>query len=351
MITLVCVAHTLYYLHNVKSLTGFLDGHKVFIENNPKITGPYKKGVVFGQLVAVFFKIKSLIPAIIGVSILFGEFNYAALFKPLFIAGEVWGKIFYSLVLVFLFAVVFLMIGVLLPEVDKNLNTDIGMAMFLMISSFVYAVGKYASQSYKQLRTLNYEKTKAELTALKAQINPHFLFNILNNLYGTAIVEDSPKTADGIQQLSRIMRHVVEETKTKRSPVEKEIEFINDYLKLQKMRVPNRENISITESIEWDGIPNQVAPLLFIPYIENAFKYGISVNEPCFIKIGIDIKDGLFNFSCENSVMKSSDKLEKGTSTGLENTAKRLSLYYPGRHKIEVTNEDGVFSVKAKVKL
>lgn len=345
------MVHTLYYLYNVKSLTSFLDGHGAFIEQNKKMDGPYKKGYLVGQFIAVFFKIKSLIPAIIGVSILLGEFNYRALFKPLFISGEGWGKVIYTFVLLFFFVAVFLMIKVLLPQEDQVLSTDIIMAAFFMIASFVYAVGKYANQSFKQLRTLNYEKTKAELTALKAQINPHFLFNILNNLYGTAIVEDSPKTADGIQQLSRIMRHVVEETKTKRSPVEKEIEFINDYLKLQKMRIPDRDNIHISESIEWDGFACEVAPLLFIPYIENAFKYGISVNDPCFIEIEIIIKKGVFQFSCRNSIIKSTDELEKGTGTGLENTAKRLALYYPGRHKIEVEKEAKVFSVKAKVKL
>lgn len=349
--TLACVSHVLWYLHNVQSVLTFYEGQKDLLPEATELSGPYRKGIEVGKLIAIFFKVKLLVPAILSFTILFGEFKYQTIFKHLFIAAGGWGKFFYGIVSLLLWVFLFFIIRLLLPQADQATSADINTASFIIIGGFIYCVAKYGTESFRQLRELNYEKTKAELTALKAQINPHFLFNILNNLYGTAIVEDSPKTADGIQQLSRIMRHVVEETKTKRSPVEKEIDFLKDYLNLQKMRIPDRPNIEIKSEINWDGVNYEIAPLLFVPYIENAFKYGISVNDPCFINIIINIKDGIFDFDVKNSIIKLNDKLEEGTGTGLENTARRLALYYPNRHSLIVDNTDRVFSVKSTIKI
>ena len=195
------------------------------------------------------------------------------------------------------------------------------------------------------------QKTKVELSALKAQINPHFLFNVLNNLYGTAIVEDSPKTAEGIQQLSSIMRHVVEGTKNERISAEKEVQFLYDFVELNKMRIPKRDNIRININIDWDEQPTQIAPLLVIPYIENAFKYGISITQESFIDLKFQIKDQKLSFSCRNSVIKQFDKLEVGTSTGLENTKRRLMLNYPHKHSLKIFNENNIFEVALEVNL
>jgi LytS/YehU family sensor histidine kinase len=220
-----------------------------------------------------------------------------------------------------------------------------------LISMVVYSYFAYASESYKKIRELAFQKTKAELVALKAQINPHFLFNVLNNLYGQAIVEDSPKTASGIERLSRIMRHVVEETKTERSPIEKELKFVEDFIELQKMRIPDRPNIQLSTEIFWDGEPANIAPLLVIPFIENAFKFGISVNNESFFDMRLRVENKILLFESRNSIVKKADKLEIGTGTGLENTRRRLDLYYPGRYSLITTSENEVFEVKMQVKL
>jgi Histidine kinase len=186
------------------------------------------------------------------------------------------------------------------------------------------------------------QKSQAELAALKAQINPHFLFNVLNNLYGTAIVEESPKTSEGILQLSSIMRHVVEGTKNEKIELEKEVRFMNDYLDLSKIRIPNRPNIRIETQIDIDETPTMIAPLLVIPYLENAFKYGISMNEECFIEMSYVVKNQQLEFFCRNSIIKKNDKLEVGTGTGLENTKKRLDLYYPAGYQLSTDSSDGI---------
>lgn len=221
--------------------------------------------------------------------------------------------------------------------------------MFLLI--LTYGFVKNYIVNTKAQATLIAQKSQAELMALKAQINPHFLFNVLNNLYGSAIVEDSPKTSEGILQLSSIMRHVVEGTKNERIDVEKEIRFLNDYIELNKMRIPNRPNIRIVTEIFWDEIPTMIAPLLVIPYLENAFKYGISTTEECFIEMSFRIENQQLSFVCKNSIIKVDDKLEIGTGTGLDNTKRRLDLYYPVAYQLNTSSSDNVFRVNLEVNL
>ena len=222
---------------------------------------------------------------------------------------------------------------------------------FFLLFIVAYGLIKNFVKNSREQAELISQKLNAETQALKAQINPHFLFNVLNNLYGTAIVEDSPKTAEGIQQLSSIMRHVVEGTKNERISAEKEVQFLYDFVELNKMRIPKRDNIRININIDWDEQPTQIAPLLVIPYIENAFKYGISITQESFIDLKFQIKDQKLNFSCRNSIIKQFDKLEVGTSTGLENTKRRLSLNYPHKHSLRISNENNTFEVSLEVNL
>ena len=237
----------------------------------------------------------------------------------------------------------------IIKEYRENYVTVVTALSFLFI--IAYGLIKNYIQTTKTQAKLIAQKSQAELAALKAQINPHFLFNILNNLYGTAIVEESPKTSEGILQLSSIMRHVVEGTKNEKIELEKEIRFLNDYIDLSKIRIPNRANIRIETKIDTDEMPTMIAPLLVIPYLENAFKYGISMNEECFIEMSYIVKNQQLEFVCRNSIIKTNDKLEVGTGTGLENTQKRLDLYYPSGYQLNTGSTDGIFTVKLSVNL
>ena len=221
----------------------------------------------------------------------------------------------------------------------------------VLLAIFTYVFIKNYVETTKTQAKLIAQKSQAELAALKAQINPHFLFNVLNNLYGTAIVEQSPKTSEGILQLSSIMRHVVEGTKNEKIELEKEIRFLHDYIDLSKIRIPNRPNIRIETKIDTDETPTTIAPLLVIPYLENAFKYGISMNEECFIEMSYVVKNQQLEFVCRNSIIKTNDKLEVGTGTGLENTQKRLNLCYPTNYQLNTSSANGVFTVNLTVNL
>ena len=234
---------------------------------------------------------------------------------------------------------------------DRRENEATLVTFLILLIIILYGLIKNYIQTTKTQAKLIAQKSQAELAALKAQINPHFLFNVLNNLYGTAIVEESPKTSEGILQLSSIMRHVVEGTKNEKIELEKEIRFLNDYIDLSKIRIPNRPNIRIGTKIDTDETPTMIAPLLVIPYLENAFKYGISMNEECFIEMSYIVKNQQLEFVCRNSIIKTNDKLEVGTGTGLENTQKRLDLYYPSGYQLSTSSVEGFFMVKLSVNL
>ena len=244
----------------------------------------------------------------------------------------------------------FFMNGTFTVEGYRKVSSTL-LAALMFIFIIAYGLVKNYIQTTKTQAKLIAQKSQAELAALKAQINPHFLFNVLNNLYGTAIVEESPKTSEGILQLSSIMRHVVEGTKNEKIELEKEVRFLNDYIDLSKIRIPNRPNIRIETKIDYDEIPTMIAPLLVIPYLENAFKYGISMNEECFIEMSYIVKNQQLEFVCRNSIIKTNDKLEVGTGTGLENTQKRLDLYYHSGYQLNTSSVDGVFTVKLSVNL
>lgn len=351
VLTALSLAHTIWYFTVVKPLTESVKNYYNSSAEYSKNSTAYLAGRILGTLLAIFIKSKTFVFSLIGTTILFAEFNYQFLFKNLFVDEGRKGKFFYFVVLGFLHLFIFFVLKGILGEKIEPIGLHIFTANLWTGFSVFYAVVQYVSESHKRLREMAIQKTKVELSALKAQINPHFLFNVLNNLYGTAIVEDSPKTAEGIQQLSSIMRHVVEGTKNERISAEKEVQFLYDFVELNKMRIPKRDNIRININIDWDEQPTQIAPLLVIPYIENAFKYGISITQESFIDLNFKIHDQKLSFSCRNSIIKQFDKLEVGTSTGIENTQRRLALNYPHKHSLRISNENNIFEVALEVNL
>ena len=134
----------------------------------------------------------------------------------------------------------------LLAYVGNSFKSDLDVesvtfATFTLGFSIVYAFVRNHQDNKRRQLALTQQRTKAELDALKAQVNPHFLFNSLNSIYGTAIVEDSPRTAESIQQLSGIVRYVMEESRLQTTDVRRELRFIDDYVELQRVRIPNQE--------------------------------------------------------------------------------------------------------------
>jgi hypothetical protein len=180
-------------------------------------------------------------------------------------------------------------------------------------------------------------KSTADLQFLRMQINPHFLFNVLNTLYGTALLEGSTKTAEGIQKLGDMMRFMLHENTLDYIGMDKEIDYLKNYISLQKLRTQSSPDIVIEDTITEDVCNHEIAPMLLIPFVENAFKHGISLTEKSWIRIKLECDDQRINFEVRNSIHPSAatDPEREQSGIGLKNVGDRLKLLYPGRHHFD----------------
>ena len=223
-----------------------------------------------------------------------------------------------------------------------------GTAVFFLVftvSTCIKVIQQWLSAEQRQ-KLIETEKLNTELSFLKSQINPHFLFNTLNNIYSLAVVK-SDATAAAVMKLSAIMRYVLSDTKQHLVPLEKEIEFIQHYIDLQKFRLTDKIKINFKVTGEQAG--KQIAPLIFMPFVENAFKYGISAREDSEINISIDIRQQVIEFESDNRILSTETDTDKNNSIGLKNTRRRLEILYADKHSLDIIRKDGHFYVHLKI--
>jgi len=194
-------------------------------------------------------------------------------------------------------------------------------------------------------------KTKTDLQFLRSQINPHFLFNILNTLYGTALHENAERTAGGIQKLGDMMRFMLHENNLDFIDMSKEIEYLKNYISLQKLRTQSSPDIIIEENISEQNCNHKIAPMLLIPFVENAFKHGISLKEKSWIKINLECTEKNILFEVRNSVhtKQENDPENERSGIGFNNVIERLKLIYPGKFQASVNKDDKEFFVQLSI--
>ncbi len=193
------------------------------------------------------------------------------------------------------------------------------------------------------------EKLSAELSFLKTQINPHFFFNTLNSIYALAAT-DSYNTQRAVLLLSNLMRYVLYESNVDRIALSKEIQFLNDFIDLQKLRF-SKENGRVVQMEQVGDISEfKIEPLLLVPFVENAFKHSHSYSKKGLINVHIEAeKDKKLIFSISNSIGEHTDQLEKNSGIGLENAKRRLELLYPDRHRLNIGKSDCLFQVELEL--
>lgn len=199
-----------------------------------------------------------------------------------------------------------------------------------------------------RLREYESEKKRAELSYLKAQINPHFLFNSLNSIYSLAL-EKSDQAPEAVLKLSGMMRYVLNDAKQEFVSLEKEIAYISDYVSLQEIRLGDTAVIRYHVGGSTAGY--KIAPMLVIPFVENAFKYGVNPETKSEISIAITSSDGVFHLVIKNQKVKTLSFPEEKNEIGLENTKQRLQLVYPGRHELQLHESDTTFEVTLQIRL
>ena len=284
------------------------------------------------QLVTAFVCLKILVP------------RYLNTKKPVLFA-------FWLLILLFAMFAFYLIILMYFYEPTYFLPTEINPSPFLeRISNFSVFLSKAVKfiaptalllmarfyKNQQKLLQLNEQKKTAELTALKHQLNPHFLFNTLNNLYALAI-KKSDQTPEVIEKLSDILDYMLYRCNDSYVSVQKEIELIENFLSLEKVRYGKRVKISLEKEIKQDV---KIAPLLLLTFIENAFKHGVSQElKEAFITIKISLIEKQIVFIIENSIPKVSIEKEPEHCIGLKNVKKQLELLYPGNYFLEIEDQ------------
>jgi sensor histidine kinase YesM len=206
------------------------------------------------------------------------------------------------------------------------------------------------SELQKELLEKEKQKTEVELKALKAQINPHFFFNTLNSIYSMALDKDE-RLPGTILQLSELMRYFLYESRDNFIPLEKEMAVLDNYIALQKIRSDSKLNFEIKRSGEFNG--QQIAPLLLITFLENAFKHGAKGSSGnTFIKLDIKVEKNKLNFTVENN-KGIIDEVNTGdhNGLGLENVKRQLELLYPGKHLLNIKDQQDRFVVALQLSL
>lgn len=228
-----------------------------------------------------------------------------------------------------------------------------GLVLMLVIGLSVALKMVMAWQGYETEKArLKSEKRDAELQNLRNQLNPHFLFNTLNNIYSLT-GSNTDKARDAIHSLSKTLRYILYESESSVS-LDKELDFIRSYIDLMRLR--QTDNMIIEADFPADGQGIMIAPLMFMTLIENGFKHGVSPTEPSFVRIAISIaenKKGQKSVACrvENSFYPKTDADRSGSGIGIGNLRRRLALLYPKHHELTFDREGNTYIAEMTIKI
>jgi sensor histidine kinase YesM len=229
------------------------------------------------------------------------------------------------------------------PDRGRPVIDIVSIILFIMTWSFSTALFTLRQwrNSEQRIARAEFERTNAELSFLKAQINPHFLFNTLNNIYAMS-VSGNAYTSTAIMKLSNIMRYVTDEASHQFVPLQQEVSCIMDYIDLQRMRLNEKTvvNFTVTGDVKGKSIP----PLLLMTFVENVFKYGVSSHEEATINITLSTGGNNIQFLCTNKIF-AAQSVQDRTGIGIANSRQRLQSLYPGRHRLEIKDDGKNYSV------
>ena len=220
--------------------------------------------------------------------------------------------------------------------------------LFIWAMSTAYRFVSDQVKTEQLLKERENENLKTELSFLRSQVSPHFLFNVLNNMVAMARLR-SDLLEPSLIRLSGLMRYMLYESDEAKVPLSREVEYVNSYIELQKIRYAK----SLTIKAQLDPGDNQlIEPMLLIPFIENAFKHGTGIFEDPVIEINLKISDGLVDFRVRNKYMPDTEEVKDKTSgIGLANVIRRLNLLYEHKHILSINKENGWFDVSLQIKL
>jgi hypothetical protein len=219
-----------------------------------------------------------------------------------------------------------------------------GPQIFLFVIVLLFSLGL---ASHDRWRTVEKERIKTELQFLKAQINPHFLFNAMNGIYSLAL-EKSDQAPKAILILSSMMRYVYSRDRQDLVPLKEELEYISNFIHLQQLRFS--KDILVDFEVNGDPEGKWIAPMILVPLIENAFKHGVNAEASSKIKINILISANQLDLQVFNHKVPVVNQFEQASGIGIANTKNRLALQYPGKHLLRITEDPNSFTAELTIR-
>jgi LytS/YehU family sensor histidine kinase len=286
-------------------------------------------------------KLYKILPYIFGVTPLYfyiGYFGIVRLIRKKRLAISI------ALVIAILFFILFL--------VSKNLLA-FGILAFSQIflwGTIGYLFSIFIDWFQKRDKILLLEKQNAEsnLAMLRTQINPHFLFNTLHNI-DTLIMDNQEKASRALIKLSDIMRYMLQESQLDHVPLNKELVYLENYISLERLRIKNPDFVRFSIIGNYEGI--NVAPMLFLPFVENAFKHSVDSDCENGVTILFNFNKNIITFNCDNKYDKTDSERDNIHGVGLEIVKKRLELIYPGKHRLRISKNDSLFKAELQIEL
>ena len=220
----------------------------------------------------------------------------------------------------------------------------------LPVNLVIYTLGVLYGMSRDWIRKSHIEM-KADIDLLRSQINPHFFFNALNNIYAITQRNGEKETGEAIMKLSGLMRHMIYDSSAASIDLGRELKHVKNFIEVARLRFAEDEKVDITLTEKGDLQSAKIAPLILIPFVENALKHGLGSRGEGFIHMTIEVKNGELRFQVKNPVLDKGKSLQKHSGIGLDNVRKRLRLLYPGRHALNIAEGDGMFDVDLTIRL
>jgi len=259
--------------------------------------------------------------------------------------------IHYFVSIVLILAVSGLLIEFLFITIARDPDSHINGFAVAFVLIVITSGLKYYTQGLRQrylIQEAEFKQVKTELALLKSQIQPHFFFNTLNNLYALSL-DKSDRVPEVIIALSELMRYILDSSKKKEVPLAEEVKFIENYLGLEKLRFTERADIRF--NVLGDTSGKKIAPMLFISFVENSFKHGMMESQRNgYVHLSLTIRESELEFIVENSKSNSDQKRVKGSNQlGLKNVKRTLELLYPKTHRLTILDEDKRYRVELKL--
>jgi len=229
-------------------------------------------------------------------------------------------------------------------------NTILFIFVIVFGLSIAYFFLKEWARTEQMRSQLEAVQLDTEVKFLKSQVNPHFLFNTLNNLFSMAQKKGNDDLADGISKLSGMMRYMIYESNEEHVPLKKEIEYLENCILLNELRYAEGEaKVVFNYPEQTEGI--FIAPMLFVPFVENAFKHGVAIGQSSEIDISISVTNKQLIFTCENTTYSVKKMADDKSGIGLENVKRRLELLYPGKYQLSINNAGNKYIVNLGITL